>query len=326
MMKAGVVGLGYMGKNHARVLWELGSSVLGYDSFENAYNGLRIEKCESLKSLLKQVDVVSICTPTTEHKSAALQAIEMGIPTMIEKPVAESVASAKEIESAAKKHNVPVATGFLERYNPSVLQLLQLRKDDEVIHSMDFKRVNPYSQRIRDCGVVIDMGVHDIDLCCYISGKKPKEVFAHAKNKGGASDQFENTAIITMIYDDLVATVHTDWLTPMRVRTAEVLTSGSYYKLDLLDGGKVEEYDRYVPQPGVDLRPTSVKFYTPRRVEPLREELKDFKKFVDASVFGANAMASNSLAMLKDGIDALQIAEAALQSSKKREVVRLNWE
>ena len=324
-MKAGVIGLGYMGKNHARVYRELGLDVIGFDSDPNAYKDKDIpfvERAHHIPDLLARANLVSVCVPTTGHRHAAVEAIERaGAPLLIEKPVAESVYSAQKIRAAAQKHGTPVAVGFGERYNPSIKELVSRIGKEEQIHRMDFQRLNPYPPRIKDVGVIVDMSVHDIDLCGFISGEKPWKVFAHTRSKELPTKKFEDTATINLIYDDFDAAVHSDWLTPTRIRKATVHTSRAYYTADLLDGGRVEEYDRYAPKNGAtaDTNTTSMKIHTPRRSEALKSELSAFIEFAKTGKPG-------QLATLDQGIDVLQIAEAATRSAAKGEPIEISWE
>ncbi|RJQ27851.1 MAG: gfo/Idh/MocA family oxidoreductase [Peptococcaceae bacterium] len=167
-MNIGVVGVGTMGKNHVRIYSELKdvekvfihdvNSDAAVKAAEKYEKGVIV--CDSVDSLLDNVDAVSICTSTKDHFSTARKAIEKGINCLIEKPVSLTSQEGEELLKSLK-NDVIVGVGHIERFNPVMREIKGLLKRPRYI---EVKRHNPASLRIVDADVVLDLMIHDIDL------------------------------------------------------------------------------------------------------------------------------------------------------------------
>jgi predicted dehydrogenase len=178
-MDVGVIGTGYMGKNHARVYSELKSvdSVYIYDANKKVADELalqyNLESCQSLDTLLKNVDCVSICVPTQFHAQTAQKVFDAHVSCLIEKPICLNSREAELLMKTAPK-DIIIGVGHIEYFNPIVKEIFNIAKDPLYI---EIKRHNPTS-RIIDTGVVEDLMIHDIDIILSMLKTNPIDVYS----------------------------------------------------------------------------------------------------------------------------------------------------
>ena len=161
-LRAGVIGVGAMGKNHARLYSELFDvELIGVaDVNENLATSIAqsygCKPFADYKDLLNEnLDALSIVVPTTLHKKVALDAITKGINVLVEKPIADTVENADEIIKVARQKGVKLMVGHVERFNPAIIKLKELIDSGLLgkVVSISAKRVGPYNPRIRDVGI-----------------------------------------------------------------------------------------------------------------------------------------------------------------------------
>jgi predicted dehydrogenase len=166
IMDVGVIGVGAMGKNHARIYSELRDvrslhifdlNREARDRFATLYGATA---CESLSDLLRSVEAVSICVPTRFHKETALAALSHGVHTLIEKPICATAKEGKELLDHPHD-DLTVGVGHIERFNPIVEEICRIIRTPLYV---ELKRHNPASTRITDSSVVEDLMIHDIDI------------------------------------------------------------------------------------------------------------------------------------------------------------------
>ncbi|PKP54471.1 MAG: oxidoreductase [Candidatus Altiarchaeales archaeon HGW-Altiarchaeales-3] len=228
MLKVGVIGVGAMGQHHARVYAEMNDVELVGICDINKKLADELAKKHNTKSyedyhdILNDVDAVSIVVPTTHHKKIAMEVMDMGIDVLIEKPIADTLENADEIIKKSEATGTKLMIGHIERFNPAIQALKKIvdKGDSGVlgdIVTLSVTRVGPYNPRIRDVGIIIDLGVHDIDLMSYLYADNVKSVFASA---GKVIHPFEDHAAIMLNFDnDRTGVIKTNWLTPHKVRT-----------------------------------------------------------------------------------------------------------
>jgi len=167
MLKAGVVGLGYLGKFHAeKYNLNENTKLQGvYDiDFEKAINlakDLNTVAYKDINALYEDIDLVSIVTPATAHFEACKLALNRNIKVLVEKPFMPNLEEAKYIFELAKEKNILVSVGFIERFN------IAFQKAKNIILNpsfADFYRLGTYNSRAGDVSVVFDLMIHDIDL------------------------------------------------------------------------------------------------------------------------------------------------------------------
>ena len=168
-MDVGVIGVGTMGRNHARIYSELKAvnSLFVYDTDRKAagemgrLHGATV--CESLENLLSRSDAVSLCVPTRHHFQVARQVIDAGVHALIEKPLCSTAAEGRSLLSAIPRDLV-VGVGHIERFNPVVPKIRRIIRKPLYL---EMKRHNPASARVRGSSVVDDLMIHDIDIALH---------------------------------------------------------------------------------------------------------------------------------------------------------------
>ncbi|WP_292465955.1 UDP-N-acetylglucosamine 3-dehydrogenase [Methanolobus sp.] len=310
MIRAGVIGAGAMGKNHIRIYSEMpGVELVGIsDIDQNLVGGLAkeysTEAFTDYKQLLaKGLDAVSIVVPTRMHRQVAIDAIEAGAHVLVEKPIADSVENAEAIVSAAKEHKRFVMVGHIERFNPAVIRLKEIVDSGLLgkIVSISTTRVGPYNPRIRDVGVILDIGVHDIDVISYLYNRHANQVYAVA---GADIHSMEDHATIHMRFDnEFSGLVEVNWLTPHKVRKLTAVGVKGVAYLDYVDQ-TVELHDSgWVRRAKIEQR------------EPLRNELEHFMDCIKNQTQPYPAG--------EDGMHALQVGLSAIRSYKEKQLIQI---
>ncbi len=309
-MRVGVIGAGVMGENHIRIYSQMpGVDLVGIADVDKK----RVESLSKqystqgfldYKELLKHdLDAVSIVVPTTLHKKVGLETIASGTNLLVEKPFADTLENAEAITRAAEAENLKLMVGHIERFNPAVIKMKELIDSGELgqVVSISTRRVGPYNPRIRDVGVILDIGVHDIDIISYLYKSPVSEVYAIA---GKVIHTFEDHATIMLRFEgDKAGTVETNWLTPQKTRNFTVIGTDGVGYGDYIDQ-KVFVYDNnWVKEAKVEKK------------EPLRNELENFLK---ACQNGGLPLTTG-----EDGIHALQVALASIESYRNRSVVKI---
>ena len=277
-MRVGVIGLGWMGRVHLRNYCEMHQTdVVGVvDVNEQTLAEMRerfgVQGFTRLSDLLDLApDAVSVCVPTSLHREVGLTVIEHGIPLLIEKPLAASVAEGEELVAAAGKKGVPLMVGHIERFNPAVGRVKELAGDDVI--SIQIERVGPYPPRVQDVGVIKDLGSHDIDLIRHITGSEYRHVYAVTSRTIGAH---EDTALITAEMESgVLANIITNWVTPYKSRKIRVAAKTKYIEANLITQ-EVKEYSKFSTYDAS----YSVREWPLVYREPVREELSQFLKAV----------------------------------------------
>jgi len=315
MLRVGVVGVGSMGFHHARVYSELakegkvelvGVADANFERAKEVAKKFKTLPYSDYRELAEEnLDAVSIAVPTSLHKQAALNFIERGTSVLVEKPIAESIESAGVIIRAAEKNGVVLMVGHIERFNPAVLKLKELIEKGELgdIVTISAKRVGPMAARIRDVGIIIDLGVHDIDVISYLFGRPIEEVYARAGNvihPAGVEDH----ALITLGFKDGSGIVETNWLTPHKIRTLNVVGTGGIAYLDYIEQSLRLYNDEWIKEAKI------------RKREPLRNELEHFIECVER---GKRPIVDGEA-----GLHALRVALLAQESARTGKVLEVN--
>jgi predicted dehydrogenase len=234
MLRSAIVGLGSMGKNHYRVLKKIKSveiialcDIQDLSSYpENSYRDIDI--------MLDEVclDFIILAVPISLHAEFARKIIQKKIPILIEKPIASTVKEGERVLELAEAQEVPIAIGHTERFNPVVNALIE-ELQQKKIYDIHITRVGPFPPRVKEAGVLIDLGVHDIDLVRYIT--KQEIVNSYIDTSRIANKKYEDNAIISLsLSNNIVTSIVANWLTPFKKRTIEVSTNEAYYQANLI--------------------------------------------------------------------------------------------
>src|SRR6266516_1544915 len=232
LLRVGVVGVGVMGSNHARVFADLpGVKLVGVadpDSKQRDFvsRALGCSAFSGVEPLLAQGDdAVTIAAPTHLHRELALCCIERGVHVLVEKPIAPSVEEGHAIIAAARHAGVALMVGHVERFNPTVEAIKDAISDEDIL-SIAITRVGPFPPRMSNVGVVIDLHVHDIDLIRWFTESDIVEVQPQLSS---AVAEREDIALLQFrTASGVLAHINTNWLTPFKARNVTVATRGKY--------------------------------------------------------------------------------------------------
>ena len=306
VLRVGVVGVGVMGSNHARVFAEIaGVELVGIADPDPAHRdfvgrALGCATYEDVDDLLAAgVDAVTIAAPTHLHHPIALSSIRAGAHVLVEKPIASTAEEARDIIVAARHAGVTLMVGHVERFNPAVAAIKDAIRGEDIL-SIAITRVGPFPPRMSNVGVVIDLAVHDIDLIRWFTDSDITEIQPQLSN---AVAEREDIALLQFrTASGVLAHINTNWLTPFKARNVTVATRGKYVSGDLLTRQVTECYG-FQPDGSYSMRHLSV-----GHAEPLRAELLSF---VQAIAEGRTPPVTG-----EDGLASLDIAIACLENRK----------
>ncbi len=197
-LRVAVVGVGHLGQHHARVLAAIPDVVLvgvADSRIEQARRGAGRHGTEAFadyRDLIDRVDAVSIAVPTALHRSVAGAFLSRGIATMIEKPLASTLAEAEELVKLARARCVPLQVGHIERFNPALSALEGLSLRPKYIAA---ERLSTHTFRSTDIGVVLDLMIHDLDLVCSLVATPVRSVAAVGVSVFGGHEDIANARI-----------------------------------------------------------------------------------------------------------------------------------
>lgn len=303
-LRAAVIGIGSMGWNHARILSSMPDvALIGVVDFDKERLSKASESfgCKGYSSvdavLAERPDFVVVATPNEHHAPVGVQCLKAGAHVLIEKPIAGTVDDALALIAAAKSEKRLLMVGQVERFNPAV-QAAKRACAGQRIHSIQITRVGPFPPRMSQIGVVIDLGVHDIDIVRTIAESEIVDVQAQIVSTRGVR---EDTALLQFrTANDVIAQVNTNWITPFKTRRLEIATESKYIVADLITR-QVNEFFDYDETGSFRTRPVFVAL-----VEPLREELISF---VTAIRTGAQPAITG-----EDGLRNLEVALECLRA------------
>ena len=242
-LKVAVIGVGFWGRNHARIFSELRQTELVAVCDVEKEKAVNIAKkygvdayTDSMKLVVnKEVDALSICTWTTTHAKEASVALKADKHLLVEKPIASTVDEAKRIVKLARKKQRILMVGFIERFNPSVQRVREELSKGSIgtVVSATARRVSRWPERIGDVGIVKDTAIHDIDVMRHLFSEDPVSVFANTGNL--KHTKYDDYAQIVLTFKNgKTAFIETNWLTPNKVRKLIVTGSEGIISMDYL--------------------------------------------------------------------------------------------
>lgn len=294
-LRAGVIGVGSMGRNHARVyasLEDIDLVAVCDTNLTVASTVASMYRCQSYsdyRELLdrEQLDLVSVVVPTREHYSVGMEAISHGVSLLIEKPIAATVAEGQALIDAAAAAKVVFTVGHIERFNPAIIALKNQISDHELgaIYQVIARRVGPFPSRILDVGVVIDLATHELDILNYLVGSPISRM--HVELNRHLHESHEDLLMALLRFKNgLIGILDINWLTPTKIRelsvigergmyVANYLTQDlTFYENDHCQGKHWHELARMGVSEGRVIRQKI------ERREPLAEELRSFGQAV----------------------------------------------
>lgn len=274
-MKVGVVGIGHLGKEHARLYRELpeaqlvGVSDVDPGKKERA-DALRVPFFQNPRDLLGKVEAVSIAAPTSEHYTLAKDFLLAGVHTLIEKPMTLHLEEADELIEIAEKNRLCLQVGHIERHNPGYLRIEEIAKN---IRFFEIHRLGPFTGRINDCGVVLDLMIHDLDL---VLGLVKSEVLSFDAVGINVLTPYEDIANVRLKFKNgAVANLTASRLTPEKQRKMRIFQEDAYISIDYAtQAGKIFRKE------GSRITQEEVRI---EKSEPLKDELKYFLHLIQSA-------------------------------------------
>ena len=308
-LKVAVIGAGHLGKIHARIYHELPEAKLVAICDQNKAckeiaEQYGVDFYTNHNDLFDKVDAVSVVTPTFTHHNVAKVFLEKGIHTLIEKPITLKLDDADELLELARQNNLALQVGHLERHNAGFKRLEEIAKN---IRFFEIHRLGPFTGRINDCGVVLDLMIHDLDIVLSLV-KSPIDFFdAVGVN---ALTPYEDIANVRIKFaNGAVADLTASRLTPEKQRKMRIFQEDAYVSLDFN-----EQKAKVFRKAGLGISQETIDIV---KSEPLKEELKFFLGGIqDGSILGKPDEAARDA--LKFAID---IVEKIKQENDKQHLV-----
>jgi UDP-N-acetylglucosamine 3-dehydrogenase len=319
-LRAGLIGLGAMGRNHARVLSELdGVELVGIvepgDATERSTRGAPVMR--TIDELLDLgIDYAVVASPTGLHEETGLRLAEAGVCALIEKPLADSAEAARRLVDAFESRGLVAGVGHIERYNPALQSMRSRLEAGELgeIFQVVTRRQGPFPHRIADVGVVKDLATHDIDLTSWVTGQEYTSVSARTVSRSGRPHE-DMVAVVGRLTDGSMVNHLVNWLSPLKERTTVVTGDLGCFVADTLtadltfyaNGAQDTEWEALRAFRGVS-EGDMVRYAIPKR-EPL---LVEHERFRDA-VLGKAA----DIVTLRKGLRTVEVSEAVLESAER---------
>ncbi len=302
-MKIVQIGTGGWGKNHTRILSQLGvlSAVCDADSQRSKEYGEKysVNHYESLDDLLssEEFDGAFVVTPTSTHTEIATKLLEAKKHVFVEKPMTYKSEDGEKLAKLAEKNKVVLTCGYIERFNPAVDVVKKFVKEKKFgdLVMLEFHRENRMPLHIKDVGIIYDTSVHDIDTANWLFDDMPHVVFARA---GKIKHEHEDFASIMLGYkDDKVAIISSNWITPKKVRKFNAVCTDAIISSD------------FITQEIIIEKSDESETVQNEKQEPLLLEIQNFLGAIE----GKNEQVVKS----QEAVNVTKIAEAALLSSQK---------
>tara|TARA_B100000131_G_C18124015_1_gene614002 strand:+ start:3506 stop:4408 length:903 start_codon:yes stop_codon:yes gene_type:complete len=280
-MRAALVGLGSMGRNHYRTIKNNRDIdfVAVVEPNDELVADIDVKRYRNVEQLLnnEQLDLAIIATPTSTHLDISKKFLEQGIHLLVEKPIAANSKDANKLEKLAYKNGVKLVVGHVERFNPAIQAVLPYLQDHKIIH-LEASRFSGYPTRITDVGVKVDLSIHDVDLMNLLTPSNIKTCYSLDSSNVGDKD--DDAVFIIKFYDGALATVRTSWLFPYRERKIKILTDKNYFLVDLLNKSAdvfTSEHD----SDGYSIRNLDIK-----REDALKMQLESFLNYIKTGEIG----------------------------------------
>lgn len=269
-IKVGVIGVGYLGKHHARVYSEIESAELigvadiDRTSAEEIASQYNCQVFTDYMEMLSRVDAVSIVTPTTTHYEIALSSLKAGLDILVEKPITVTMNEAEGLINEAERLNKIIQVGHLERFNPAILDVEASITKPQFFES---ERLSPFLGRATDVDVTLDLMIHDIDIILSLCHGHIKEI--NAIGAKVLTDKLDIAKAWVEMEGGIKALITASRLSPDKRRTLKVFQHSEYKVIDYQSLETVKYYRD--PSGEVQIESTVSDFK-----EPLKEELIDF--------------------------------------------------
>jgi predicted dehydrogenase len=318
-LRAGLIGIGAMGRHHARVLREVDGVELvaiadpGGDPFKVAGDLELLPDVEGL--IAAGIDIAVVAIPTRFHADAALKLAEAGVHTLVEKPIAQNLDEGRLMTDAFASRGLVGAVGHIERFNPALQELRRRIEAGDLgdVYQIATRRQGPFPARIADVGVAKDLGSHDIDLTAWVAQSTYSSIYGHTMHKSGR--EHEDMIVATgKLANGVVVNHLVNWLSPMKERLTIVTGERGAFVADTSSGDLTFfangtfplEWEAVSSFRGVS-EGDMTRFAFPKR-EPLRVEHEAFRD----AVLGLR----HDTVTMEEGLRTLEVVEGLLESAR----------
>ena len=283
-LRVGVVGVGHIGENHARIYSELPNAefvaIRDTDLVQSAENARKFgaQPTNSLEEFAGLVDAASVATPTSSHFSIAQDLLARGKHLLIEKPITENTAEARELAGLAAARGLVLQVGHVERFNPVLSALEQRLTHPRFIEA---HRLSPYPNRSTDIGVVLDLMIHDLEIILHLVRSPIESIDAVGVPVLSRGEDIANARL--RFASGCIANITSSRISPERMRKIRVFQEDVYLSLDYqTQSGEIyrKEGREIIREP-----------VTIEKEEPLRQQIASF---VDCAITGGEPKVSGS--------------------------------
>ena len=300
-VKVGIIGVGYLGTQHARILSYLEKAELigvADIDFKKAMvigNRHGVKYYDKYENMLDEIDAGIVATPTSEHFDISMKLLKEGKSVLVEKPITETVEQAEELVSVANKNGLILQIGHLERFNPAVEALEDLISEPKFI---EVQRLGSFSARSLDIDVVLDLMIHDLDIIMALIKDEVKVIRSSGIHV--LSDKIDIANARLEFASGCIATLTASRVHQGKVRKLRIFEPTSYYSIDYID-----QEVKIFPLNG---RQTDIKTLKIKKEEPLKKELQNFFRCI---IDGKKRKVTG-----EEGLQALRLAYSVLNEAE----------
>lgn len=329
MIRAGVIGIGSIGRHHVRIYNQFDDvQLVGIaDTDEGRRVGLarryRIPAYASYQELFQKEkpDIVSVAVPTVNHCEVTLAALEHGVHVLVEKPIAATVEDADEMIQRAARAGLTLTVGHVERFNPALAELKRRLAEGELGHVFQIhaRRLSPFPSYIRDVGVVMDLATHELDIMRYLLGSEADRIYAETERNLHSKHEDMLSGIIRF-ENGIVGVLDINWLTPTKVRELRITGERGMFLVDYLkqdlyfyeNSEAPSRWDAMALFRGVG--EGNVMKFRLNKVEPLEAEIR---AFIEAATSGTPPAVTGM-----DALRALALVQLLMASAAQARMLR----
>ncbi len=299
-VRIGIIGVGYLGTQHARILSYLeeaelkGVADVDFKKAMEIGNRHGVSYCQNYEEMIDEIDAAIVATPTSEHYSISMNLLRRGKSVLVEKPITETVEQAEQLVEEARTSGLILQVGHLERFNPAVEAVETMIREPRFI---EVQRLGSFSSRSLDIDVVLDLMIHDLDIIMALIKEEVSTIRASGIHVLSEKVDIANARL--EFKGGCVATLTASRVHQGKVRKLRVFEPTVYYSVDYID-------QEVVVFP-LDRRQTNVKTLRIQKEEPLRRELRSF---LDCIRLGKTSKVTGA-----EGLEALRLAHGVLKEA-----------
>jgi UDP-N-acetylglucosamine 3-dehydrogenase len=326
-LRAGLIGLGMMGRHHARNLEALeGVDLVAVADPGGDPHGAvpHLDVLPDAQALVEAgIDYAVVAVPTQFHRDVALTFAAAGVHCLVEKPLAFDIGEAEEIARAFEERALVGAVGYVERYNPALQEMRKRIADGQLgeIYQIATRRQGGFPARIADVGVVKDLATHDLDLTSWVAQSPYASVAATSTRRSGREDE-DMVAVTGRLEDGTITNHLVNWLTPFKERVTVVTGEKGALVADTLNAvlsfysngqHQTNLWDSMASFRGVS--EGDVVSYALERKEPLAAEHEAFRDAIHGD--------TSNIVTMHEGLHTVRTVEAVLESAQEGRTVGL---